>query len=321
MQPLVSHQVRASGAPCTGLVVRRAAASGPGPEVDDWYRNNALRPVRLFLPTSTRRPGWREQIAVRRAKNRKDTVTVDEKRLREVTAYITKWGHHLNTQFAAKVSPQGKRILVIGSGHGGEVLWLLRKGAAHVSGIDPRDTDRSFIEHALSEEGLSDLAPRFTLHEGTTTTVGDIGTFDAVISNNTFEHVTSLSANLEAIRRFLPDQGSRIHIFTDPLYFSSMGHHLPIGPWEHLTDSQESVQQRVNPRQWGEYREGLNGMTITVFLEAIREAGLIVLDLNVRQDSNIEKFLDVCDYLPPGLKPMDLCISGIGCTLAFPHNL
>ncbi len=66
---------------------------------------------------------------------------------------------------------------------------------------------------------------------------------------------------------------------------------------------------------------GLNGMTITGFLDAVREAGLVLLDLAVRPDPNIGQFGAVRDALPPGLKPMDLCLSGISCTLAFPHNL
>lgn len=248
-------------------------------------------------------------------------MAADEKMLREITAYIQKWDNHLETYFGGKFALQGKRLLVVGSGWGTEVLWALKKGAAYVAGIDPRAADRAFVETALAEHGLSHLADRFTLHQGTTPTVPDLGSFDLILSNNTFEHVECLSANLAALARFLPDKGGRIFIFADPLFYSSLGHHVPIGAWEHLTQTQESIRERVTRNQWREYREGLNGMTLTGFLDSVREAGLVLLDFGIRADPNIDRFAEIRDALPPGLKPMDLCLSGLSCTLAFPHNL
>jgi SAM-dependent methyltransferase len=248
-------------------------------------------------------------------------MAIDEKMLREVTAYIQRWDDHLELYFGGKFALAGKRLLVVGSGWGTEVLWALRQGAAFVAGIDPRSAERAFVETALAERGLSHLGDRFSLHQGTTVTVPDLGSFDLILSNNTFEHIDCLSANLAALARFLPDKGGRIFIFAAPLFQSSIGHHLPIGPWEHLTQTQESIRARVTPRQWGEYRGGLNGMTVTSFLDAVREAGLVLLDLGVRADPNLERFAEIKDALPPGLKPMDLCLSGVSCTLAFPHNL
>jgi len=248
-------------------------------------------------------------------------MAVDEKMLREVTAYIQKWDNHLETYFGGKFALDGKRLLVVGSGWGTEVLWALKKGAAYVAGIDPRSADRAFVENALAEHGLAHLADRFALHQGTTPTVPDLGSFDLILSNNTFEHVECLSANLAALARFLPDEGGRIFIFADPLFYSSLGHHVPIGAWEHLTQAQDSIRARVTRNQWREYREGLNGMTLTGFLDSVREAGLVLLDLGIRPDPNIDRFAEIRDALPPGLKPMDLCLSGLSCTLAFPHNL
>lgn len=246
---------------------------------------------------------------------------VDEKMLGEITAYIRRWGGHLDLYFGGKFDLADKRMLVIGSGWGTEVLWALRQGAAHVCGIDPRDDERAYVEAALAEEGLADLFGRFALHRGTALAAPELGTFDLILSNNTFEHIDDLSGNLAALARFLPDKGGRIFIFADPLFYASVGHHLPIGPWEHLTTTQEAICARVSSRQWHEYRDGLNGMTITVFLEAVREAGLILLDLGIRPDPNLETFVEQRKMFPPGLKPMDLCLSGISCTLAFPHNI
>ena len=209
-------------------------------------------------------------------------MAIDEKMLRELTAYIRQWGAHLDHFFGGKFDLAGKNLLVVGSGWGTEVLWALQNGAAHVTGIDPRDDERIYIETALAAQDLGHLA---------------------------------------ALGRFLPDKGGRIFLFADPLFYASIGHHLPIGPWEHLIETQETVRSRVNPRQWREYRGGLNGMTITSFLEAVREAGLLLLELGIRPDPNLETFVALRKKFPPGIKPMDLCLSGISCTLAFPHNI
>jgi SAM-dependent methyltransferase len=248
-------------------------------------------------------------------------LPIDDKMLRELTAYIRQWGEHLDLFFGGKFDLASKSLLVIGSGWGTEILWALQRGVGHVTGIDPRDDERAYVENALAEQGLGHLADRFVLHKGTALTAPDLGKFDLILSNNTFEHIEGLSANLAALGRFLPDKGGRIFIFADPLFYASIGHHLPIGQWEHLTETQETVRSRVNPRQWREYRNGLNGMTITTFLEAVREAGLILLDLGIRPDPNLETFVDLRKKFPPGIKPMDLCLSGISCTLAFPHNI
>lgn len=248
-------------------------------------------------------------------------MPIDERMLGEITAYIQRWDDHLDLFFGGKFDLAGKRLLVVGSGWGTEVLWALKQNAAHVTGIDPRSDERDYVEKALADGGQSALADRFTLHLGTAVTVPDLGTFDLILSNNVFEHVEGLAANLAALGRFLPDKGGRIFIFTDPLFYASIGHHLPIGLWEHLTETQPSIRERVNSRQWKEYRFGLNGMTITSFLGAVREAGLILLDLGIRPDPNLDHFVTIQKRFPPGLKPMDLCLSGISCTLAFPHNI
>jgi hypothetical protein len=145
--------------------------------------------------------------------------------------------------------------------------------------------------------------------------------FDYVMSNNVFEHIHDLSHTLMSLRRFVPAQGNRIVIFADPLFFSSAGHHLRAGPWEHLIQSAETLEATVPPRQWEAYRTGLNGMTITDFLDAVRSSGLILMDLGIVSDRALDRFAKLHPLISPGLKPMDLCCEGIACTLAFPENI
>lgn len=244
-----------------------------------------------------------------------------EQRIADLAAYISKWDKHLDHHFGAKMDVAGKRVLVIGSGWGSEVLWLLKRGAAEVVGLDPGRERRQPLERALADQGLAELASRARLIQGTTLDVGEIGSFDIVMSNNVLEHVQGLSANLAALAARMPGKGCRFHVFTDPLYFASHGHHLPVGAWDHLTQTQAELEASVQPYQWAEYRDGLNGMTITDFLGAVREAGMILLDLSIVPDHKITDFPEIQPRLPVGLKPMDLCLEGISCTLAFPHNL
>jgi SAM-dependent methyltransferase len=188
-------------------------------------------------------------------------------------------------------------------------------------GIDPRSEERAFVERALAERGEEGLATQFELHATTTTAVGEIGEFDVVLTNNTLEHVFGLSANLSAIARFIPHKGGRIYVLAGPLFHSSTGHHMPVGPWDHFRLSQTDLRAKVSPRQWGEYRDGLNGMTITDFLSSVREAGLILTEFGILLDPNIAALPALLAEMPSALKPMDLACQGVKCTLAFPHNL
>jgi len=246
---------------------------------------------------------------------------ITEKQIREISAYIQRWDEHMAIYFEKRVDVAGKRVLVVGSGWGTETLWALRRGAAFVCGIDPRSDERAYVERCLTDAGQSGLASRFELHATTATEIGDIGTFDLILTNNTFEHVFGLSANLSAMSRFIPNPGSRIYMLAGPLFLSSTGHHMPVGPWDHLTMSQADLRAKVSPLQWGEYRDGLNGMTITDLLGAVREAGLIVTELSVLLDPNVGQLPTMLANLPSALKPMDLAMQGISCTLAFPRNL
>lgn len=244
-----------------------------------------------------------------------------DQKAQERAAYIAKWGRHLDKEFGGKFEINGSRILVLGSGWGSEALWLLQRGAREVVGLDPAWSDRRPLEIALAANGRSDLAGRFELHGCAAPDAPDLGAFDHVITNNALEHVFGISANLAALARFLPQPGSRVFAFADPLFYSSLGHHLPVGPWEHLSLSQSDLRAKVGPFQWRDYSDGLNGMTLTDFLAAVREAGMVLLELGIRPDVNLPRFRDLRATIPPGIKPMDLCLEGFSCTLAFPENL
>ncbi|MHA3791502.1 class I SAM-dependent methyltransferase [Sphingomonas sp. YL-JM2C] len=239
----------------------------------------------------------------------------------ELAAYVRKWDGHLSRYFGPRMDPAGKRILVIGSQFGPEILWALKRGAAHVVGVDPAPARTDALQAALVEAGLGDRLDAFEMISGTTHTLGEMGGFDYVMSNNVFEHIHDLAHTLMSLRRFVPARGNRIVIFADPLFYSSAGHHLRAGPWDHLTRSAAELEPTVPPRQWEAYRTQLNGMTITDFLGAVRDSGMILLDLGIVADRALDRFAELRPLISPGLKPMDLCCEGIACTLAFPENI
>lgn len=239
----------------------------------------------------------------------------------ELAAYVKKWNGHLNRYFAPRMDVTGKRILVVGSQFGPEILWSLRNGADYVVGLDPSPLRLDAIRAALSDVGLDAKQTCFEMISGTTHDVGDIGVFDYVMSNNVFEHIDDLTETLGSLRRFVPASGARIVIFADPLYYSSAGHHLRAGPWDHLIKPAEQLCNETPPRQWDAFRTQLNGMTLTDFLGAVRDSGLLLLELAVVPDRELSRFSELHPLMPAHLKPMDLCVEGLACTLAFPENI
>lgn len=239
----------------------------------------------------------------------------------ELADYVMKWHGHLTRWFGPRMDVAGKRVLVIGSQYGPELLWALRNGAREVVGLDPEGCPADPLLCALERLGLGAQRGNFRMIQATTHEAGDLGAFDYVMSNNVFEHVQGLSHVLASTNRLLPDVGARMVLFADPLFLSSQGHHTRLGPWEHLTLRQEEIRAIVPAQQYEAYRNSLNGMTVTSFLEAVREAGLVLLDLAIVPDRAIDRFGEIWPNIAPGLKPMDLCVEGLVCTLAFPHNL
>ena len=248
---------------------------------------------------------------------------MDTERLEFLKKYIERHENHLDRYMGAMIDPAGKRILVLGAGWGTETYWALKNGAEFVYGLDPAPRQIEPLLLALSAVS-EELVAKF---EHTRALIWEIPEevepFDAIISNNVVEHVFNLSANLAACKRQIPKPGGRVHIFTDPLFYSSAGSHLPVAPWAHLIESQASLLANLGTTRtnWSEYRHGLNGMTLTSFLEAVREAGMWIENMSVVPDRNRTHFNELLDGMPSGLKPMDLLLEGISCTLAFPQNI
>lgn len=245
---------------------------------------------------------------------------MDQSRLEHLVDYIKRHEGHLSRYLRPLFDPKDKRILVIGSGWGTETYWSLINGASYVLGVDPATRPIEPVVAALNDSGHE---AKFEHRLGSTAMIeASDGPFDAIISNNVFEHISDVAGVLRDCRRLMPNSGNRLHIFTDPLYYSSVGAHLPLLPWEHLTASKRELE--VNPNNqaaWAQYETGLNCMTITDFLHSVRDSGMWIEKLSIVPDRNRSKFTDHANDLPPHYKPMDLMLEGISCTLAFPENI
>lgn len=245
---------------------------------------------------------------------------MDQNRLEGLVDYIKRHEVHLDTYLRPLFDPKDKRILVIGSGWGTETYWSLINGASYVLGVDPADRPTTPIVEALTGTGY---VAKFEHRIASTADVNEIdGPFDAIISNNVFEHIFDIAGVLRDCRRLMPNKGNRLHIFTDPLYYSSVGAHLPLSPWQHLTASKSDIEaDPKNKPAWTQYETGLNCMTITDFLAGVRSSGMWVEKLSIIPDRNRTKFVNHVRDFPPHYKPMDLLLEGISCTLAFPENI
>ncbi|HZF07630.1 MAG TPA: methyltransferase domain-containing protein [Thermoanaerobaculia bacterium] len=253
----------------------------------------------------------------------------DEERLEYVLAAQEHCDHFL-TPLA---DPAGKSVLVVGAGAGTEMLWCLRHGAREVLGLDVVPQSETALTAAVAQLGLGTPgnAPRFAIRQLGIEEAGALGRrFDLVLSNNVFEHLPGLATAFAVCARLVEPYRGRIAIFTDPLYYSSAGSHLPVEPWEHLWGEPDAVRERLvsaeaglgphhplRAMDLGTYlvdEISLNRMRLGDFLEAIRQAGLAILNLRLVRDRHLADLARYRERLP-GLAEADLAIEGIAAEL------
>lgn len=200
--------------------------------------------------------------------------------------YIIKFQPHCDRYLAKIASPRGKSVLVIGAGHGTEMLWCIRNGAREVIGLDISSRDTDALNLALKHYNITNPPP-FVILQMPAEEAATLGRkFDLVISNNVFEHIADISSAFAACKKLINADTGRIAIFTDPLYYSSMGAHLALEPWEHLWNEEQSLRSRATPYQWQEYTS-LNKMRHVDFMDAIQINGLTILQHETVKDRNI----------------------------------
>ncbi len=239
---------------------------------------------------------------------------------------------HCDQVLAPIADPAGRSVLVVGAGAGTEMLWCLRHGAREVVGIDPLPQDPSALVAGIEQLGAGD-APWELLRLGIEGAATLGRTFDLVLSYNVLEHLPHLERAFAACARLIAPVRGRVAVFTDPLYYSSHGSHLPMAPWEHLWGDGRDLRRRLmgevpglDQVSLGEYLRheiSLNRARLDELLRAIAASGLVPLALGVVPDRRITELGDYLERLGPtaadaGVQPIDLAVEGFYAELALP---
>jgi SAM-dependent methyltransferase len=252
----------------------------------------------------------------------------DEERLR----FIVESQEHCDHYLTPLAEPAGKAVLVAGAGAGTDVLWCLRQGAREVVGIDSLDQSATALERAVDRFGLRPTA-RFSILRLAIEDAAQLARrFDLVLSNNTFEHVGDLERAFRACAEVVEPGTGRIAVFTDPLFYSSAGAHLPAEPWEHLWAEPVALRRRLletlppghplHVLELADYEReiSLNRMRVADFLQAIWKSDLAVVNLRLLRDRRAQ---DLPAYLgrlarareQAHLAIPDLLVEGLGVEL------
>ncbi len=253
----------------------------------------------------------------------------DAERLR----FILEGQRHCDHFLAPLADPRGKSVLVVGAGAGTEMLWCLRQGAREVVGIDILVQRPAALARAVEEMGIRP-APPFSILPLRIEDAHTLGRrFDLVLSNNVFEHLGDLPRAFEVCASLVEPGTGRVAIFTDPLYYSSAGSHLPVEPWEHLWGNPEPLRQRLlgavppwhalHRLDLPEYlfsEISLNRMRLGDLLDAVRASGLVMLNLHLVRDRRLQDLPACLDRLESVLRQekvtlTDLAVEGIAIEL------
>ncbi|MET1756154.1 class I SAM-dependent methyltransferase [Novosphingobium sp. RD2P27] len=179
-------------------------------------------------------------------------------------------------RFSWRPPVEGKRVLELGCGHGTLSVGLVQSGASEVWAFD---LDQERIDFAQKHTPLAHPSEAPSLHFRCEDVCDHVspeteGTFDLIVSKDTFEHIVPLDGTVEAIRRLLKPGGYAV-IGASPLYYSPFGDHtryLGRGrPWATLLP--EPILFALAERRTGQkirhaHEVGLNKMTPAQFRKA-----------------------------------------------------
>jgi len=176
----------------------------------------------------------------------------------------------------------GTRVLEIGCGHGGISCFLAGLGARLVVGMDLNHRNLRCGQHLktrIEAESGRSLPVTFQLMDGFHLAFAD-DTFNIVVADNLFEHLTDPGTALQEIHRVLRPEGRLlIPIFSS--IKSKYGPHLKNGlrlPWVNLLFSERTIVEalRLQARRRPPLREIYPNLDTATTLAGIRRHG----DLN-----------------------------------------
>ena len=174
----------------------------------------------------------------------------------------------------------GQRVMDFGCGTGFQAAALALKQDCHVVGLD---TNRKTLGQAI------DLAMSHRVPEATLSFVDHLddslkGTFDVVVSQNSFEHFADPIQALDEMKTLVKESG-RVFITFAPPWLAPYGGHMHFFcrvPWVHLIFPESTVMnvrsryRKDGAKRYVEIESGLNRMTVGRFERIVAASGLRV---------------------------------------------
>ena len=221
--------------------------------------------------------------------------------------------HQLWERLGEKSDFRGKDVMDVGSGLGFLSADIARAGARSVLGVDIWEPRVEFSTRKVAERFPELDNVRFTSTPTDRMEGSDL--FDAIVSENTFEHISDIAPVLDSFRRLLRP-GGRAYLGFSPLYHSPFGDHgelrAPVRlPWLHLVAGRKRVIAAFNKTN----REavttltecGYNALKPADFRAAFARSGLEVEQLRVNPTEGRLKQAAMTGFRmlakAPGLEP------------------
>jgi SAM-dependent methyltransferase len=164
---------------------------------------------------------------------------------------------------------QGRTVIDFGCGSGAESIEMARRGAAHVIGIDIRE---SLLAEARENASRAGVEARCTFVREARARA------DVVVSVDSFEHFEDPAAILRVMHGLLAPDG-RVWASFGPTWYHPYGGHLfSVFPWAHLVFTEKAlIRWRSDFKsdgatRFGEVAGGLNQMTIRRFERIVADS-------------------------------------------------
>jgi SAM-dependent methyltransferase len=162
---------------------------------------------------------------------------------------------------------RGRVVIDFGCGKGEDAIELARRGAAHVIGLDLRE---SVLEQARRAAAAAGVADRTTFVQRTDERA------DVILSLDAFEHFSDPEGILSLLFDLLRPGGRLLASFGPTWYHPRGGHFFSVFPWAHLLFTERAlIRWRADfihdgATRFHEVQGGLNGMTIRRFERMVK---------------------------------------------------
>ncbi len=207
---------------------------------------------------------------------------------------------------------RGRRVADFGCGAGRQAMAMSRAGAEWVLGLDINERLLEAARESAAARGLGPDRVAFAPEPPP----GTEGTFDVVLSKDSFEHFSDPEEILARMKRLLAPGGSILVTFGPPWFapYGSHTHFFTRVPWVNLLFREKTVM-RVRSRyrsdgaaRYEDVESGLNRMTVARFERIVGGSGLAVERLRL----TAVKGLPLVSRLPV---LRELLVNNVSCVL------